>query len=1144
MHSFEPMMPQSKKIKDAFLKSFKILPVLFFLFGMPVLVAFAISISPASPYTNDSVTILDQTTHFRNSYNVYYDCYIDDSLVWSDSQVSTGVVSASCPASAPSSSGTYSYGVEYLEPLNNDTWPSYSSVTVQARPALVDGSCSATHYSCAKGTSASNVSGASSWTWSCNGLNNGTNDTTCSEAKPVNGTCGSTNNACIDGSSSDTTDSATQYKWDCNGLNGGDDISCTLNKPVNGTCSATHYGCATGTSASNVNGTSSWTWSCNGLNNGTNDTTCSEAKPADCTVAPFPTVTSGSGVTAYSAASVTYPSTCVSETRTCTNGTLSGTYGNTSCSVSPATLTITANDDSKTYGQTKTYGSGSTAFTSSGLQNGQTIGSVTLTSTSGSPATAAVSGSPYAITPSAPTGGTISSANYTITYNNGSLTVNKADQTITFTGPGTKTLGDIDFTTSASSDSGLTVSFASQTTNVCTLSGSTVHLVTSGTCTIRASQAGNANYNAATNADRSFTVNPAPKSNQTITFTQPTTPATYNSTFTVSPTSDSGLTVTVTPSGGCSKSGSTITMTSGTTACKLTASQGGDADYNAASEVMRTVDATKASQTITFTGPGTKTLGDIDFTTSASSDSGLTVSFASLTTNVCTLSGSTVHLATSGTCTIRASQAGNANYNAATNADRSFTVNGLPNLVSTLTSIKDSYNNSGSTLYSSNITYTGTVTNSGSANAGASTGSFVSRVNGSGTSFFNILGATVSVPALNNPTVISSALSSPALPGGVGTYDIQLCADSTGSITELNENDNCSTVSTVTIVSLPTISVSRPLICGTVGDVNADGIISTADIDLIRAITLGKYSPSPTETAAADINGTGGVTTADITYLRQYIDGISYDFHRPGGSCAGPLTQPIGSTPTVVSITAPSGSMYSAQTCGGGVNTTSISGNTFTCTYNTAGTYTPGATIRNGGAAVTLTSSSITVTSTSSQTITFTATPTTVDDGEATSLLVTIPINLSFPVGASPYAYKCDDSATTVVNSVNSSFSCVYVNPGTSPITKTARVTVTANNFLRTETVEITVRPRATITIDAGGAIKFTPTTSGTARGSTSYGNFICGVSGTDSSILQSSDTSTGIFTCQYPKVGTYTTLATGLREGVSRTAYVTVRAR
>ena len=41
---------------------------------------------------------------------------------------------------------------------------------------------------------------------------------------------------------------------------------------------------------------------------------------------------------------------------------------------------------------------------------------------------------------------------------------------------------------------------------MCSVTGASVHLITAGTCTIRASQAGNANFNAATNVDQGFTV--------------------------------------------------------------------------------------------------------------------------------------------------------------------------------------------------------------------------------------------------------------------------------------------------------------------------------------------------------------------------------------------------------------------------------------------------------------------------------------------------------------------------------------------------------------------------------------------------------------------------------------------------------------
>ena len=97
------------------------------------------------------------------------------------------------------------------------------------------------------------------------------------------------------------------------------------------------------------------------------------------------------------------------------------TYANGTLTVNPAALTITANNASKTYGQTASFAG--TAFTTSGLVNGDTVSSVTETST-GAAATAAVG--TYPIVPSAATFSAGLSSNYTITYANGTLTVNPA----------------------------------------------------------------------------------------------------------------------------------------------------------------------------------------------------------------------------------------------------------------------------------------------------------------------------------------------------------------------------------------------------------------------------------------------------------------------------------------------------------------------------------------------------------------------------------------------------------------------------------------------------------------------------------------------------------------------------------------------
>ena len=101
----------------------------------------------------------------------------------------------------------------------------------------------------------------------------------------------------------------------------------------------------------------------------------------------------------------------------------------TALTVNQAALGITANNQSKTYGTTLTLGAGQTAFTSSGLKNSETIGSVTLSASGGTNSTAAAGS--YTLTPSAATGGTFTAGNYTVTYTNGTLTVNKAATSVT-----------------------------------------------------------------------------------------------------------------------------------------------------------------------------------------------------------------------------------------------------------------------------------------------------------------------------------------------------------------------------------------------------------------------------------------------------------------------------------------------------------------------------------------------------------------------------------------------------------------------------------------------------------------------------------------------------------------------------------------
>jgi len=256
-----------------------------------------------------------------------------------------------------------------------------------------------------------------------------------------------------------------------------------------------------------------------------------------------------------------------------------------------------------------------------------------------------------------------------------SFTVGKASQTIgtiSFT-PATFAVGGTT-TASVTATSGLEITFTSTTTSKCTVSGSTVTAVTAGTCTIAANQAGNANYNAATQVTRNITVSKASQSIGAISFSPDT--LTAGGTTTVSGTATSGLTVTFTSTTTaiCTVSGSVVTgKTVGT--CTIAANQVGNTNYNAAAQVTQNITVSKGTQTIGAMSLSPATLAVAGTTTvSATATSALTVTFTSTTTGVCTVLNKAITGVTAGTCTIAADQAGNASYFAATQVTQNFTV--------------------------------------------------------------------------------------------------------------------------------------------------------------------------------------------------------------------------------------------------------------------------------------------------------------------------------------------------------------------------------------------------------------------------------------------------------------------------------------
>jgi hypothetical protein len=266
-----------------------------------------------------------------------------------------------------------------------------------------------------------------------------------------------------------------------------------------------------------------------------------------------------------------------------------------------------------------------------------------------------------------------------------SFAVGKGNQTITFTStaPASAQVGGPTYNVTATASSGLTpVTFTidASASSVCSISGSTVSFTAAGTCVIDANQAGDANWNAAPQAQQSFAVG---KSDQTINFTS-TAPAgakVGGPTYNVTATATSGLTVAFTIDAAaasvCSISGSTVSFI-GVGTCVIDANQAGDANYNAAPQVQQSFAVAKGDQTISFTStaPAGAKVGGPTYNVTATASSGLTVTFTidAAAASVCSISGSTVSFLAVGTCIIDANQAGNANYNAAPQVQQSFAV--------------------------------------------------------------------------------------------------------------------------------------------------------------------------------------------------------------------------------------------------------------------------------------------------------------------------------------------------------------------------------------------------------------------------------------------------------------------------------------
>ncbi len=467
------------------------------------------------------------------------------------------------------------------------------------------------------------------------------------------------------------------------------------------------------------------------------------------------------------------------------------------------------------------------------------------------------------------------------------FTVNKADQTISFTStaPVGATVGSSPYIVTATATSGLPVTFAIHATasTVCSITGSTVSFIGAGTCVITANQAGNSSYNPAPQVQQSF---PVGQGTQTISFTS-TAPvgATVGSTpyIVTAVASPSGLPVTFTidasASTVCSIAGSTVSFI-GVGTCVINADQAGNANYAPAPQVQQSFPVGQGTQTISFTStaPVGATVGSTPYiVTAVASPSGLPVTFtidASAST-VCSIAGSTVSFIGVGTCVINADQAGNANYAPAPQVQQSFPVGQGTQTIS-FTSAAPVGATVGGTPYTVTATATSSLPVTFTIDASAST---VCTIAGSTVSFIGNGTCVINANQAGNANYAPAPQVQQSFPVGQGTQTISFTSAAPVGATV---GGTTYTVTATATSSLPvtfTIDASASTVCSIAGSTVSFIGVGTCVINANQAGNA-SYDPAPqvqqsfpvgqgtqtiSFTSTAPVGATVGSTTYTVT---------------------------------------------------------------------------------------------------------------------------------------------------------------------------------------------------------------------------------------------------------------------------------------
>ncbi len=256
------------------------------------------------------------------------------------------------------------------------------------------------------------------------------------------------------------------------------------------------------------------------------------------------------------------------------------------------------------------------------------------------------------------------------------VSISRESQAITFNPPSTLAGNLFPYTFVATSSSGLTVTLTSNTSNVCSVNGKVLTMITEGDCSVTATQIGNNSFSEASSVTKVVKLT---KASQSISFNAPTNLTGENSRYYPQVSTSSGLihTLTVDTPSICTVESMYWIVWLELGNCSITASQSGNDTFGPAANVTRIITLSKANQVIRFSYSGTGNLfaeSPITITawSAAGSGRGPDVNLSSNSPQVCSLNANVVTMVAAGNCTIVARQPGGKFFNAAPDVFHTF----------------------------------------------------------------------------------------------------------------------------------------------------------------------------------------------------------------------------------------------------------------------------------------------------------------------------------------------------------------------------------------------------------------------------------------------------------------------------------------